>query len=115
MNPDIKEDWLEALRSGEYEQGRYYLDRSDKQCCLGVLCDVLDAPWTAGTSTRLDVLDAPWAAAASTRLYEGSSALLGPAVLCSAGLSQDEAMILGEMNDKGATFKEIADYIEACL
>ena len=44
MNPTIKAQWLEALRSGEYKQGREYLRQSNKDtvlyCCLGVLCDL---------------------------------------------------------------------------
>ena len=36
----IKE-WVKALRSGEYQQGRGCLrSRDDKFCCLGVLCDL---------------------------------------------------------------------------
>ena len=41
MNKEIKARWVEALRSGNYEQGRYNLRRSDRYCCLGVLCDVV--------------------------------------------------------------------------
>ena len=41
MKSDVKEAWLEALRSGEYEQGRGVLQNSEgKFCCLGVLCDL---------------------------------------------------------------------------
>jgi hypothetical protein len=41
MNQDIKKKWVEALRSGEYEQGKDQLRSSDDEfCCLGVLCDV---------------------------------------------------------------------------
>lgn len=50
MNPEAKTAWLDALRSGEYEQGEGKLcrpahsamNRSDKDkfCCLGVLTDV---------------------------------------------------------------------------
>lgn len=32
--------WVEALRSGEYEQGFGRLRQSDVYCCLGVACDV---------------------------------------------------------------------------
>lgn len=45
MNAQIKRDWLEALRSGEYKQGfgqlKFEEDNETKYCCLGVLCDVL--------------------------------------------------------------------------
>lgn len=32
--------WIDALRSGEFEQGKSYLNRNGKMCCLGVLCEV---------------------------------------------------------------------------
>lgn len=47
MKADIKRRWVEALRSGEYEQGTGALRQLDEDgkvvgyCCLGVLCDVV--------------------------------------------------------------------------
>lgn len=44
MDKDIKEKWLVALRSGEYEQGNCALrTNANKYCCLGVLCDISGA------------------------------------------------------------------------
>lgn len=44
MNAEIKKRWLEALRSGEYKQGRGHLRQYERgehtYCCLGVLCDL---------------------------------------------------------------------------
>jgi hypothetical protein len=38
MDKELKEKWVAALRSGEYQQGRYYLrSEDDRYCCLGVL------------------------------------------------------------------------------
>lgn len=51
MNPDIKKDWIEALRSGEFKQakatlkGYAYDDKGNVAgagyCCLGVLAHVV--------------------------------------------------------------------------
>lgn len=39
MEPAIKKEWLEALRSGDYQQGRGRLKLlNGSYCCLGVLC-----------------------------------------------------------------------------
>lgn len=39
MDPEIKDEWLMALRSGEYIQGRSRLKNYEgRYCCLGVLC-----------------------------------------------------------------------------
>jgi len=40
MNQEIKARWVDALRSGDYEQGRGTLRRGDRFCCLGVLTDL---------------------------------------------------------------------------
>jgi hypothetical protein len=32
--------WIEALRSGKYEQGRVFLEKDNKFCCLGVLSKI---------------------------------------------------------------------------
>ena len=40
MNPQIKQKWVDALRSGEYQQTKGRLRKEDKFCCLGVLCDL---------------------------------------------------------------------------
>jgi len=41
MKQHIKEKWLNALRSGEYLQGKDSLQPAPNSfCCLGVLCDI---------------------------------------------------------------------------
>src|SRR5258706_12780048 len=39
-NPNVLE-WVEALESGEFQQGNYYLRVGDKYCCLGVVCELM--------------------------------------------------------------------------
>lgn len=41
MNTDVKAKWIEALRSGEFDQVDGYLNKDDSGfCCLGVLCEL---------------------------------------------------------------------------
>jgi len=47
MNPEVKKKWVNALRSGNYKQGKGRLvspckneDGRYEYCCLGVLCDL---------------------------------------------------------------------------
>lgn len=41
MKTAIAKRWVEALRSGKYEQGRRILKNVENEyCCLGVLCDL---------------------------------------------------------------------------
>jgi hypothetical protein len=49
VNQEIREQWVAALRSGEYEQGQGALNSDGKFCCLGVLCELAV---NAGVTTR---------------------------------------------------------------
>lgn len=40
MNPEIKAQWVAALRSGEYTQTCGHLHDNEGFCCLGVLTDL---------------------------------------------------------------------------
>lgn len=52
IEPEFKKKWLEALRSGKYEQGRLFLKNlSGKYCCLGVACDISNnGKWLPGSN-----------------------------------------------------------------
>lgn len=42
MDPKLKAEWVEALRSGEYKQGSgALLSQDGGYCCLGVLAEIL--------------------------------------------------------------------------
>ena len=40
MKKELIEQWIAALRSGEYQQGRERLKDGDNFCCLGVACNI---------------------------------------------------------------------------
>lgn len=41
MKKEIAEQWIAALRSGDYKQGRQQLrSKNNEFCCLGVLCNL---------------------------------------------------------------------------
>ena len=46
MDLEFKRKWVEALRSGQYKQGklRLYDSSTDSYCCLGVACHIQDIP-----------------------------------------------------------------------
>ena len=97
--------WVAALRSGKYEQGQKRLrSMSNKFCCLGVACDLYDPEkWVP-----IEDLD-------SVR-HLGHGARPDFDVLDYFGLDEDTIIPLMQMNDaEGATFNQIADYIEAKL
>lgn len=105
MNPEIKAKWLEALRSGEYQQGRRSLHADGSYCCLGVLCDI------SNLDTWKHRVDGIYA-------YFDCEGFLPSTVADWAGLESrgaygdEEVNHLAEDNDNGKSFLEIADIIE---
>ena len=103
MKAGIRQQWLEALRSGTYKQAEATLRTADdKFCCLGVLCHLV-APqdWE------------PARGSSGYRFREGYVAYLPPSVGDEVGLPGEMAKTPMTMNDNGQSFAEIADWIEA--
>lgn len=120
MNENAKK-WIEALRSGDYEQTRGALARvGGGYCCLGVACDLAEA-----NGVHLNVEVFPSVVDDSGMFaYSGYTALLPPSVQEWLGLrtdggdfyycdAYDGAGSLAEANDEGSTFDEIANIIES--
>jgi hypothetical protein len=124
MDAAIKERWLAALRSGEYEQGRGMLEFNGKFCCLGVLCSLAVKDGIT-ERTVLENVDGPTGVALyGTRDGVGGTRHYLPGkVIEWAGLPPNEPTVsvpelggsLASLNDSGTTFAEIANIIEARL
>ena len=112
MNPQIKQKWVDALRSGDYKQGQNYLRTDNGFCCLGVLCDLY------GKENNVE-----WNLVNNGQNYEFEEfeSYLPPFVVEWAGVEEDAPRIngeigtLSELNDTGSTFEQIADLIEEHL
>ena len=101
MNQEIKQKWIEALLSNKYKQGTEALKKGDRYCCLGVLCDVLGAKWNEYDHSQFS--------------SPPHNQYLNDGALTLAGLSHDQQFELALLNDRGASFKDIADRIERTL
>jgi hypothetical protein len=109
MNPQIKQKWVDALRSGEYQQGQCYLRTNSGFCCLGVLCDLY------GKENNVE-----WNLANNGHNYKFQEfeSYLPSSVMKWADLEycnppvNDEESTLVRLNDSGSTFEQIADVIE---
>lgn len=116
MNPEIKKEWLQALRSGKYVQGHWALHLKtlageSRFCCLGVLADL----YAQATQT-------PWERRDPECLILGATTALPPPVVLWAGLSPKDPTVeirhasrlttLAKLNDvTRLTFPQIADVI----
>ena len=104
--------WVEALRSGEYKQGKEELGKkqANEYCCLGVACVLLNKltgqePNWGGCLGNYYLMSA-----GETTALSGKEGLLFNSP---TGRIRGSFENLAEMNDSGATFDEIADFIEA--
>lgn len=105
MNPEIKEKWLKALRSGKYQQGKNYLYIDGCYCCLGVLCDLVDPEgWVEG--------ERPLHQHLKIYLHDDFDTLPSTKMLEKVDLSLYDAQKLSSFNDDGKKFDYIADYIQ---
>jgi len=121
MNPEVKAKWVARLRSGQDKQGKTYLNRNDRKCCIGVLCEI---------AAEEKVIERVVSKSENTVGYRRGHGFmeiltLPDALLAWSGLEdnwgtfnrKDEVGNLSEtsltgLNDNGYTFDQIADYIE---
>jgi hypothetical protein len=117
VNQRVKTLWLQALRSGKYQQTTKCLHREGKGfCCLGVLCDIhrkeTGGEWESfGPSGQ--------------RMYKHGYDFLPVAVREWAGIETHRPCVtvpgqclpvyLDHLNDQCKTFAYIADRIEESL
>lgn len=118
MNQRIKDNWVAALVSGEYEQCKNRLHIDNGFCCLGVLTDLYikahegldEGHWEVSTKHRQTF---PGAMVFSPT---GDYSLLPDAVVDWAGLDTDSPRVgsfqLSGLNDSGTSFKDIAQRIK---
>lgn len=128
MNPEVKKLWVEALRSGKYEQTTGALESIDAQgnssyCCLGVLCHlarergivqrrVVGPSWDqtanyAGAASVLPGIVEEWAGVSSYQHLPGFDAPR------TDKYGDDANVTFMFLNDvKSYTFEQIADVVE---
>lgn len=111
MDPALKAQWLDALRSGNYRQGRGELRCNDNYCCLGVLCKI--GPTEEVVGRTYDTERGHFVSYDYT--FEGKSCLDSLIPESYTNMPDDIQRFLANMNDVGETFETIADWIERTL
>jgi hypothetical protein len=115
--------WVDALRSGKYEQGTGVMKDGEEFCCLGVACEVYRLETGTGQWNKIPHGQRRWATN-TTEEFFGYWAILPPEVsnwlgIASHNVPEDSVpenssqADLYKMNDDGTSFAEIADYIES--
>lgn len=110
MNENARK-WVQALRSGEFQQAKGTLrDQDGRMCCLGVACEVYRRE--VGGEWRDEQFGPPGESFQGGFLPLGVRDWLGLA--SHFALPKDRRRSLVRCNDSyGATFEEIADLIES--
>lgn len=104
MTPELKQKWIDALRSGRYAQGKERLVQHDNDtgestyCCLGVLGNI------AGLTDKQ--LQGEECAGAN-------GALLSHETLEMVGLREKMQSSLAQLNDHDVSFYDISCLLEA--
>lgn len=125
MKAEIKDLWLKALRSGEFPQGREYLDKGGKYCVLGVLASLamLEGQCTYQPQKSLGSYDKrlkslsynvmKWAGIGQDEDDEdGIAAFLKPKAGLVPLVHKGKKTTLADLNDSGLSFIELSDIIE---
>jgi hypothetical protein len=114
----LQQEWIRCLRSRAWKQTTKKLCRESNgkvaYCCLGVACEVSAAN---GVSLAQRFNERLWA-------FDGETATLPDAVVDTLRFHSDSGDLYGgekldgrtslvDANDHGATFKQIADFVEA--
>lgn len=108
MNAELKQRWIAALRSGDFEQGYNCLSKGNKFCCLGVLADIEGVPHKDSDEDGEYIWN--FGEKAVSTIY------LGEVWADERGLCINDVEALIELNDKDKmSFLGIADWIEKNL
>lgn len=100
----VIERWVEALESGKYRQGRGYLNREGRFCCLGVLCELAADEGVVDRVTRVG-LDGNYVN------YGGCSAVLPDEVISWAGLASPNPPVRYQDTYGGDSFLRVSDLV----
>jgi hypothetical protein len=126
MTPVTKQAWIDALRSGEFNQctgalGKLAEGGGINYCCLGVLATLAGAQHRIDPDDEMNILTFDFGGGAEdSGVIPGSlrgtivSDLNLEQMIFETGLNREDDLMrtLSSKNDRGATFAEIADYLE---
>jgi hypothetical protein len=128
MTPVTKQAWIDALRSGEFNQCTGALGKLDPDtgtmsyCCLGVLATLAGVkhrlesdPMVPGGSKIFDFGEEEFSLGVIPESFRSiivSDLDLAQDIKGPANTRDDLMRVLSSKNDRGASFNQIADYLE---
>jgi hypothetical protein len=123
MKPEIKAQWIAALRSGKYPQTTHNLKTEQGFCCLGVLCDISGVGewddqghgyeyYVVYGGRECSVLHSRLAKEIGWDVKNFGQAGIVPGLTLRDAPGEENLVRLTQLNDDGFTFDQIADIIQ---
>jgi hypothetical protein len=118
MRPELFNQWIDALESGEYKKGKYYLkDNYNQFCCLGVLCDLLPDRYGQWSYSGLEGQQSQQIREEAIQAFfisdeESKCDLIPPRLASKLGITEHIQRVLAELNDLSNTFKPVINYLK---
>lgn len=123
LNKEVITQWVAALRSGDYQQGRgvlcrSYDDQPDQFCCWGVLCDLFAkehprSRWEDNAITGVSAFVTP---AQRRSVHAPADVVEWAGIQFVSDANRNTVFVdLAGVNDEGRPFPWIADLIESEL
>ena len=111
--------WKEALLSGKYSQGKRFLCRGGRYCCLGVLCHIQNRPVASGycvtrnnSTVEIIIFDHKSTALSMENPLENKLNCNGLFSGCYIEVNGKFYHSLAAMNDDDLSFEKIVEVIE---
>lgn len=108
-------EWIAALRSDEFKQGRgkLYNKEDDSYCCLGVLAKINNLP-IRGVALNWEEHSSIWLYPSENDESESCNGDFYSMEIPSMSIPLNESftITLAGMNDRNVSFEEIADHLE---
>jgi hypothetical protein len=111
------QDWIAALRSGEYEQGKSALtpDKGKTFCCIGVLGCLVNGEKSFRGAYGVEFQAPKDYLRDQVKFSHGQEGYDYAIMLLPDNLAMPTRYEVQRMNDEGRTFLEIADYLESLI
>ena len=105
LTDEQRKEWIEALRSGKYEQVSGFLKTTDGYCCIGVFAEnVLKRKFICNDDPGTDPKE-------DARVFNIEDTFMVSKLTDNSINTLLQNHLIG-MNDGGASFEEIADWLE---
>lgn len=116
MNKELKKKWVEALRSGKYQQGTNYLKQRGesgviRHCCLGVLCEIMPPRPDVSIGEAQIEIESKFESGGE-QIDAKSTTNLSTKLAVDLGLEEYDLELISLNDNRQASFAKIARYIE---